>query len=209
VPAGSNDFEKGLRVRSRAAVRVGFFDALQHPSWRRKDRGMLFEGRKKAFEGAVDAYYDDLYRYAYWLCRNHWQAEDVVQEALSRAWRNWSGLREARALKSWLFTIVHNEFMRAAKRSRFVSSEFDADSLESDAPADPSAAIELRRALRILSEESRQALLLQVLGGFNCAEIAAMLGMREGAVMTRLSRARQALRRKLEPDDYAMEANIS
>ncbi len=170
---------------------------------------MLLERRRTAFEGAVDAYYEDLYRYAYWLCRNHWQAEDVVQEALSRAWRSWSRLREARALKSWLFTIVHNEFMRAAKRSRLVSLESDADALESGEPSDPSGAIELRRALRGLSEESRQALLLQVLGGFSCAEIATMLGMREGAVMTRLSRARQAMRRKLEPDDYGTEANIS
>ncbi len=170
---------------------------------------MLFERRKKAFESAVEAYYDDLYRYAYWLCRNRWQAEDVVQEALSRAWRGWSGLREARALKSWLFTIVHNEFMRAAKRSRLVSLESDPDTMESGSTPEPGAALELHRALRILSEDSRQALLLQVLGGFSCAEIASMLGLREGAVMTRLSRARQALRRKLEPDDFGTEAHVS
>lgn len=167
---------------------------------------MLFERRKAAFEGAVDAYYDDLYRYAFWLCRNQWQAEDVVQEALSRAWRGWSGLREARALKSWLFTIVHHEFVRAVKRVRAASLESEAEDVASDLPTDPSSAIELRRALRILPEESRQALLLQVLGGFSCAEIGAMLGMREGAVMTRLTRARQALRRNLEPDEFGAEA---
>ncbi len=55
-------------------------------------------------------------------------------------------------------------------------------------------ALEVREALHALPESLRQPLLLQVLGGFSCAEIGALLDISEGAVMTRLTRARQAMR---------------
>ena len=64
---------------------------------------------------------------------------------------------------------------------------------------DPASPIELERALQELPEDSAEAFLMQVLGGFSCAEIAAALESSEGAIMTRLTRARQALRRRLDP----------
>ena len=158
---------------------------------------MLFERRRGAFESAVNAYFEDLYRYAYWLCRDRWQAEDLVQETLVRAWRGWAGLREPRAAKGWLFTILHREFKRAAGANRPRTIELEAALDEALVEADPGRAIDLDAALRALPEESRDALLMQVLGGLSCAEIAAALGDSPGAVMTRLSRARQALRRRL------------
>lgn len=158
---------------------------------------MLFPGRQTAFEQAVGRYFGDLYRYAYWLCRNRWQAEDVVQESLTRAWRAWPGLREERAIKSWLFTIVHREHLRSA--SSAPRARADENVPEPAFDPDPARTMELEAALRELPEDSQNALLLQVLGGFSCAEIAGMLGASEGAVMTRLTRARQALRRRLGP----------
>ena len=157
---------------------------------------MLNPGRKTAFEKAVHAYFNDLYRFAYWLCRNRWQAEDIVQESLVRAWRGWAGLRDARAVKAWLFTIVHREFRRAARAAR---PELLARAEELAFHPDPESPIDLERALRELPEDSSEALLMQVLGGFSCAEIAAALESSEGAIMTRLTRARQALRRRLDP----------
>lgn len=59
---------------------------------------MLALGRRAGFDRAVESYFGGLYRYAYWLCRNRWQAEDIVQESLLRAWRAWPALREDRAL---------------------------------------------------------------------------------------------------------------
>lgn len=162
---------------------------------------MLLPGRKAAFEQAVNRYFGDLYRYAYWLCRNRWQAEDVVQESLTRAWRSWPALREERALKSWLYTIVHREHLRAVSRAPRPEPDDGVD--EPGYSQDPAGTLDLEGALRELPEDSSEALLLQVLGGFTCAEIAGVLGASEGAVMTRLTRTRQALRRRLGAVDSA------
>lgn len=167
---------------------------------------MLFGSTQAVFESAVGDCLGDLYRYAYWLCRDRWQAEDLVQEAILRAWRGWPGLRERRAVKGWLFTILYREFARASVRARVETVADDDVHLEPADHADPALAIDLNRALRTLGEDSRHALLLQVLGGFSCAEIAAVLETSEGAVMTRLTRARQSLRRALEPGHDGGEA---
>lgn len=158
---------------------------------------MLVPGRNAGFELAVNAYFNDLYRFAYWLCRNRWQAEDLVQESLVRAWRSWQGLRDERAVKVWLFTIVRREFHRAV--SRAARPEPVTDVADLAISVDMASGMDLARALRDLPDDSREALLMQVLGGFSCSEIAGALGASEGAVMTRLTRARQALRRRLDP----------
>ena len=123
-------------------------------------------------------------------------AEDVVQEACLRAWKSWSELRDPAQAKAWLMTIVRNEFARAFSRKK---PEVDVDGLdESQLPAVPSfeGGLETAQMVARLPETYREPLLLQVLGGFTCGEIAGMLGTSEGAVMTRLTRARQALRRQ-------------
>jgi RNA polymerase sigma-70 factor (ECF subfamily) len=167
----------------------------------------MLGSRQTAFEAAVGDCLDDLYRYAYWLCRDRWQAEDLAQETVLRAWRGWPGLREHRAVKGWLFTILYREFTRGFGRKRLHVVSDEELHIEPQDHADPALAIDLDRALRTLGEESRHALLLQVLGGFSCAEIASVLGSSEGAVMTRLTRARQALRRALDNSGEAKEAN--
>ena len=160
-------------------------------------------GRNDAsFEQAVGAHAGDLYRYAYWLARNRQQAEDIVQEALLRGWRAFPKIRDRGAVKSWLFSIVKNEFHRAtAKDSRRAggAGSVDVADLEiADERANPFG-MEMRDALMALPAAYAEPLALQVLGGFSCAEIAAMLETTEGAVMTRLTRARQALKRLVLP----------
>ena len=170
---------------------------------------MIQDSRHAAFEQAVGDCLDGLYRYAYWLCRDRWRSEDLVQETVLRAWRSWPGLREHRAVKGWLFTILYREFARSAPRASLQTVPIEESLLEPEDHADPALAFDLDRALRGLTEDSRHAILLQVLGGFSCAEIAAVLGASEGAVMTRLTRARQALRRALEPENERREAKES
>ena len=165
--------------------------------------------QRASFEQAVRDCLNDLYRYAYWLCRDRWQSEDLVQETVLRAWRSWPGLREHRAVKGWLFTILYREFVRAGSRARIPTVSIDEAAMEPQDHADPALAFDMERALRALGDDSRHAVLLQVLGGFTCAEIAGVLGTSEGAVMTRLTRARQALRRTLEPGEAAREAKES
>jgi RNA polymerase sigma-70 factor, ECF subfamily len=149
------------------------------------------------FEEIVRAHAADLFRYAYWLARDRQQAEDVVQDALLRGWRAFPRLREAAAAKAWLYSIVRNEFHRARGAAAPA-----AESLEGLEVADERSelfGLELRDALLALPLSYGEPLALQVLGGFSCAEIAHMIGATEGATMTRLTRARQMLRRLVQP----------
>jgi RNA polymerase sigma-70 factor, ECF subfamily len=149
---------------------------------------------RTSFEQTVRAYSADLFRYAYWLCRDRHLAEDVVQEAFTRAWKSWPELRGPAQAKAWLMTIVRNEYARNFSRKKIEIQDGELD--EAQLPGLPSfeAGLETAQIVGLLPETYREPLLLQVLGGFSCAEIAGMLGTSEGAVMTRLTRARQALR---------------
>ena len=149
------------------------------------------------FEDLVRQYAPDLYRYAFWLARDRSQAEDIVQEALLRGWRAYPRLRAQGAAKSWLFSIVRNEYLRVAEATSRQPESLEGLDPPDDRPAD--IALEMRDALLSLPTPYAEPLALQVLGGFSCAEIAAMLGTTEGATMTRLTRARQALKRMVAP----------
>jgi len=149
---------------------------------------------QERFTALVHAWTADLYRFAYWLARDRQRAEDLVQETFLRAWRSLAQLRDDQAAKSWLFTILRNEFHR---QSSIVG---DAGEFPAEEPTDNSDATLdwiVRQHILALPEEYREPLLLQVLGGHDCGEIATILGVSRAAVMTRLFRARQKLRAAL------------
>jgi RNA polymerase sigma-70 factor (ECF subfamily) len=151
------------------------------------------------FDDLVRAHAADLFRYAFWLTREPRQAEDVVQEALLRSWRAFPQLRDAGAAKAWLFSIVRNEFCRSVAKNGPPLE--NVDDLELADESASQTGLEMREALMSLPPSYAEPLTLQVLGGFSCAEIAAALGISEGAAMTRLTRARQALKRAIGADN--------
>ena len=159
---------------------------------------MSVHGSGPSFDDAVRTHAGDLFRYAYWLARNRQKAEDIVQEALLRGWRAYARVRDPAAVKSWLFSIVKNEFLRANAQDARHSGE-DAPDIDLVDERSSPFAMEMRDALMALPASYAEPLALQVLGGFSCSEIAAMLETTEGAVMTRLTRARQALKRLVLP----------
>lgn len=161
-----------------------------------RDREPKISQQRDDFEQAVRAYSADLYRFAYWLCGNRHAAEELVQEACLRAWKSWVALREPAQAKAWLMTIVRNEYARGFSRKRNEANLDEMD--ETQLPSIPSfeAGLEIAQIVGLLPHAYREPLLLQVLGGFTCAEIAGVLGTTEGAVMTRLTRTRQALRQQ-------------
>ena len=154
-----------------------------------------------SFDELVRTHAGDLYRFAYWLARDRQLAEDIVQEALLRSWKALPRLREARAAKSWLFSIVRNEHRRLIAKNGPQHDSIDADTLEIADERPGPFGLEMRDAIMALPAAYAEPLALQVLGGFSCAEIAQMLDTSEGAVMTRLTRARQALKRMVTPLD--------
>lgn len=156
----------------------------------------------------VQAYAGDVFRYALWLCGDRSRAEDLVQETYMRAWKAMGSLKDHRAAKSWLFTIVRRENARYYARKQPETTpleDLNIDDVDLDAhaeagsgAADDDTAL-IRQALAALPVEYREPLVLQVLGGYSAPEIGALLNMKPGAVLTRLFRARQKLRQLLEP----------
>jgi RNA polymerase sigma-70 factor (ECF subfamily) len=150
------------------------------------------------FDTLVNALSPELFRYAMGLCHNRATAEDLVQETFLRGWRSRDNLRDIKAARAWLYTILRNEHARLYERQRPEAKD-PADL--PDVPVrgyDTSAeAFAMRRALGQLDADYRDPLLLQVVGGFSCREIGQMLEMNTNTVLTRLFRARKALREQL------------
>jgi RNA polymerase sigma-70 factor (ECF subfamily) len=161
-----------------------------------KNRG-AGAGRRRRFEEVVGVFHTDLYRYAAWLSRDPGVAEVVVQETLLRAWKSLDSLQEDGAARQWLLTIARRENARYFERKP--PETVDIDELTPGQSAmvaqedDPSLE-DLRRAILRLQEEYREPLVLQVLMGYTTREIADLMGIRPGAVLTRLHRARLKLK---------------
>jgi len=72
--------------------------------------------KNRFFEQLVSAYANDLYRYAYWLCKQPTLAEDLVQETFARAWKSIESLKDEKAAKAWLITILRRENARLYRK---------------------------------------------------------------------------------------------
>jgi RNA polymerase sigma-70 factor (ECF subfamily) len=161
-----------------------------------------FAGKRgeSAFAQLCDELRPDLVRFAFWLARDRGVAEDVVQEALLRAWRSREALAEGAAAKPWLLTIVRREHARLYERKRFETVQMD-ELVGSESPelgvVEDQEVLNVRRAIFALEDDYREPLVMQVLLGHSTEEIAVELGLTRGAVLTRLFRARQKLRQGL------------
>jgi RNA polymerase sigma-70 factor (ECF subfamily) len=165
---------------------------------------MSYESDRKArFDRLADAYGIDLYRFAMWLCGNDALAKDLVQETYLRAWKALDKLQDEAAAKSWLMTILRREYARTFERKVPPLTDVDALVLPDEQEPEPADRTELeflRRNILGLAPKYREPLLMQVVMGFSCEEIAGALGISKSAVMTQLFRARQQLKQKLQKD---------
>jgi len=125
------------------------------------------------------------------------QAEDLAQETLLQAWRCRDQFRPGTNLRAWLSTILRNRFY-SSQRRRKGRAEYDHESIERTlvAPDGPSANVELedvRRALSMLPDFQREALILVGAGGLAYEEVAQIMGCPVGTVKSRVRRARDEL----------------
>jgi RNA polymerase sigma-70 factor, ECF subfamily len=156
--------------------------------------------RRRRFGTLCESLRPDLLRFAWWLGRDRGLAEDVVQESLLRAWKSFDSLEDEGKARAWLLTIVRRELARSFEKKRPELADVDAlvaaESAMLAAPEDERVE-EMRNAIFRLDQEYREPLVLQVLLGYSTQEIADHMGMQQGAVLTRLFRARARLRQQL------------
>lgn len=157
-----------------------------------------------------------LRRYAQVLTRNVHDAEDLVQETLLKAHRQADRGPRPETTGGWLMSALHNTFIDQ-HRSRHASRRREADFFQlmpqtTDAPQEMVVRLaQLRRHLLDLPLEQREALHLVAIEGLSYGEAAALLGIPQGTLMSRLSRARAALKRmEDEPRIYVVgERDVS
>ncbi|MGU3812838.1 sigma-70 family RNA polymerase sigma factor [Vibrio diabolicus] len=158
--------------------------------------------KQRKYEALVRGYHSDLYRYAYWLCRDKAIAEDLVQETCLRAWRSLDSLRDEKAAKSWLNTIVRRENARRFERKQLDLVDIDEYSHDANVSDESYHQQEwLQAQIMKLDVEYCEPLFLQVVGGLNGEEIGDILDLNTNTVMTRLFRARNQLKEMLNSQD--------
>ncbi len=152
--------------------------------------------KQQRYEALVHAFHADIYRYAYYLAKDKSIAEDIAQETFLRAWRSLDALKDEKAAKAWLITIVRRENARRFEKKQLDIVEYDeAAIVDETCFADSTVQQnEVHRLLAGLTLEYREPLILQLIFGYSGEEIAAQLNLNKNTVMTRLFRARNQLK---------------
>lgn len=160
-------------------------------------------GRQAKFNQLAEAYGADLYRYAMWICGNDALAKDLVQETFLRAWKALDRLKDIKAAKSWLITILRREYARTFERKVPKFTDVETVVVTEDSELEPEDRTEvkmLRESILTLAPKYREPLMMQVVLGCSCQEISEALEISKSAVMTQLFRAREQLKAKLQKD---------
>jgi RNA polymerase sigma-70 factor (ECF subfamily) len=171
---------------------------------------MMSAAGSPSFEQLALPLLPSLYNHAFWLTRNHAEAEDLVQEALAKALRAIDSFDAGTNFKAWIFRILRNTFLTsrtgmAYARTVFLEDEPGMLDAADAGPTPEDMAIQLNNqaalysALDRLHPQSREVLLLCDVEEMKYKEIALILGLPIGTVMSRIARARAALRQLLQP----------
>jgi RNA polymerase sigma factor (sigma-70 family) len=166
-----------------------------------QDGAVQERNKLERFEESIVPHLAAAYNFARWLTKDDRDAEDVVQEAYLRAFRFFGGFHGGDG-RAWLLTIVRNTFYTWLQQNRsheFAPLDDETQQVESDEPSPEASLISsadsklLARALEELPMEFREAIVLRELEGLSYKEIADLIDIPLGTVMSRLARARKRL----------------
>jgi RNA polymerase sigma factor (sigma-70 family) len=171
------------------------------------------DDKRTRFDAEVLPHLDAAYRFAQWLARAPGDADDVVQDAILRAFRGFDGLRGSDA-KSWLLAIVRNCHLTALSRRERRRSvplpdedePLDGYAMVSTAPGPEAETMRrddqrtLTKLMAALPEEQREVLILREIEELDYREIASITSVPIGTVMSRLARARAALKARWQQE---------
>lgn len=165
----------------------------------------FMSGQRREFAKKIEASRARVYRVAYAWCHDAALADDLAQDTLSRGIENIEQLRDDARLIGWLLSILHRCWIDHLRTRRDFESEEMLAELPTDAPGPEAHAMaretvrRVRLAIDALPLGQRQVITLVDLEELSYAEVAEVLGIPIGTVMSRVCRARNALRVLLEP----------
>lgn len=175
-------------------------------SYDRENKDVLEQHKREQFEVTVMPHLAAAYNLARWLARNNNDAEDIVQESYLRAYKFFGGFRGGDG-RAWLLTIVRHtcySWFQQNRRPELIDNLDDAiETIESDAPSPEAEFIRsvqadlMSNAIEALPAEFREVIILREMEGLSYKEIAEIIDMPLGTVMSRLSRARKRLQQSL------------
>jgi RNA polymerase sigma-70 factor, ECF subfamily len=192
-----------MTIRSGLQEMVGFGTSSSHddPPWVR-------------FEELAMPLFDSLYNFARWIARDSGDAEDLVQETYLKALRSFASFQPGTNFRAWIFQIIRNTFL--SSRTKFerrmteaLDSEEDGPELAIDTETPETILLNrsnfqlVQRAINDLPVHYRETLLLCELEEMSYREIAEILSIPIGTVMSRLARARRAVRESLSSNPGA------
>jgi len=167
---------------------------------------------EQQFTEDVTALIPQMRAFARGLCGDATDGDDLAQDGLLRAWSAQARFQAGTNLKAWVFTIIRNEFYSQRRRSwRNVALDQDMAERTLVAIANPTAALELddlRRAMRMLPDEHREALLLVGAAGHSYEDVSRICGCPLGTAKSRVHRARAHLARILADDHIPKDSTL-
>lgn len=159
--------------------------------------------KQQRFRNWISDYHGSLYKHALWMTGNQDLAQDMVQETYYQAWSSVAKLQDPDKALPWLLTILRRVIYRE-QRCQYRHDDTVAELRQLDqgsAQPDAYALLEIYRMLENLSHNQREVLLLYNMHGFSYEEISGQLRIPIGTVMSRINRARAALRDKQRSED--------
>ena len=156
------------------------------------------KGTDAWFSREIEAMSPTLFRIAFAILRNRTDCEDAAQNAVIKAYRNIDALKERRYFRTWLIRILKNECFDMLKQRRPLTalSEQPEIGYEMNVPD-----LDLNRAFDTLSKDERLAITLYYYEGYSTREIAKICEVTDGTIRSRLSRARETLRKQLSEEE--------
>jgi RNA polymerase sigma-70 factor (ECF subfamily) len=173
-------------------------------------------GDRNAYGELVRRHYQGVILVVYRMCGNPGLAEDAAQEAFLRAWVNLASYKPKGSLRNWLYRIAINAALDVLRRTPEETLEDEQARMLADQAAGPEAVliekervVLLQQAMQSLPEAARSVIVLREYGGLSYQEIASVLEVPVGTVMSRLNYARNRLRELLIGEMTRMESEYA
>lgn len=170
--------------------------------------------KKRRFEKLIEEHLDSLVQLAYMKCKSKELAEDLVQDACAKAYESYMNKDNIENPKAWIFKILINTHIDYTRKKQLNTTEIEnydfADYKTPDKEVESNIFFkDLNDSLNILDIDQRTVIYLSDINEYSYKEIAELLNVPLGTVMSRIHRARQTLRKILTEKGYSKTANLS